>query len=87
MRGARRLPVDWPAWYYGPNGEAQIFNGPDEVPYGWVGRPGQKFEPVTPVIHDRDDLVNQLEAKGIAVDPRWGVAHMKKVLDDSSTSR
>ncbi|MEL6568183.1 MAG: hypothetical protein AAFQ22_07175 [Pseudomonadota bacterium] len=32
-------PGAWPAWRYGPNGEAQIFQGPDEVPEGWADTP------------------------------------------------
>lgn len=26
----------WPAWWFGPNGQRQIFKSPDEVPDGWV---------------------------------------------------
>lgn len=26
----------WPAWHYGPNGEAEIFNAAEEVPPGWT---------------------------------------------------
>lgn len=36
----------WPAWYYGPNGEAEIFNALEEVPPGWSSDPnGPKAEP------------------------------------------
>jgi hypothetical protein len=31
--------VAWPSWRYGPNGEKQIFQGPDEVPEGWRDSP------------------------------------------------
>lgn len=27
---------NWPAWFNGPNGEAEIFNSADEVPDGWT---------------------------------------------------
>lgn len=27
---------DWPAWRYGPNGEALIFGRPEDVPEGWT---------------------------------------------------
>lgn len=30
---------DWPAWFYGPAGEAEIFNSPDDVPDGWKDHP------------------------------------------------
>ena len=26
----------WPAWWFGPNGQRQIFKSADEVPEGWV---------------------------------------------------
>lgn len=31
----------WPAWFYGEDGQAQIFNGPDEVPEGWHDNPAK----------------------------------------------
>lgn len=31
----------WPGWYYGPDGAAEIFNGPDEVPEGWEDHPAK----------------------------------------------
>ena len=29
----------WPAWYYGPDGQAAIFENADNVPSGWVDDP------------------------------------------------
>lgn len=29
----------WPAWYYGPKGEADIFQSKTEVPSGWKDHP------------------------------------------------
>lgn len=29
----------WPAWYYGPNGEAAIFSSKSDVPSGWADTP------------------------------------------------
>jgi regulator of replication initiation timing len=31
----------WPAWRYGPNGEAQIFASAGDVPEGWVKHPSK----------------------------------------------
>lgn len=31
--------VAWPAWRYGPNGEAAIFEEHDVVPEGWTENP------------------------------------------------
>jgi hypothetical protein len=28
-------PKFWPSWRYGPNGEAAIFERPEDVPDGW----------------------------------------------------
>lgn len=29
----------WPSWFYGPNGEAAIFEEHDDIPEGWTGDP------------------------------------------------
>lgn len=29
----------WPAWYYGPDDQAGIFQSADEVPPGWMSNP------------------------------------------------
>lgn len=37
--------VAFPAWFYGPDGEAEIFDSMEQVPSGWVDHPakiGQK---------------------------------------------
>lgn len=82
-----REPVSWPAWRFGPNGESQIFNYAAEVPDGWTTQPGIPYVPVGRLVLDKDELIDQLERLNITVDPRWSAAHMKKVIDDSSTSR
>lgn len=47
---------DWPAWRYGPGGEAQIFQQAGDVPQGWVDHPG-KLPPVEEKQSaDSDDL-------------------------------
>lgn len=33
--------ADFPAWYYGPNGEAEIFKTHDAVPQGWLDHPAK----------------------------------------------
>ena len=37
--------VEFPAWRYGPNGEAQIFDHKEEVPNGWVDSPAKVGKP------------------------------------------
>lgn len=40
--------LKWPSWKYGPNGEAAIFERPEDVPTGWTDAPGQQSaEPAT----------------------------------------
>lgn len=29
----------FPAWYYGPDGQAKIFNSAEEIPIDWVTHP------------------------------------------------
>jgi len=31
--------VSWPAWFYGPNDAAEIFEKAEDVPAGWVDHP------------------------------------------------
>jgi hypothetical protein len=31
----------FPAWFYGPNGEAEIFQAEEDVPAGWVDHPAK----------------------------------------------
>lgn len=39
---------EFPSWYYGPNGEAEIFQSADEVPEGWLDHPS-KHPPKEPL--------------------------------------
>lgn len=32
---------EWPGWYYGPDGQSQIFQSEDEVPEGWEDHPSK----------------------------------------------
>lgn len=79
----------WPSWRYGPDGQEGIFNKPEDVPFGWVKKKLKQFEGAPEVEKlNKDQLIKDLKAKGIAIDPRWGIAHLKKVLDgDVSPTR
>lgn len=42
---------NWPAWFYGPDGEAGIFERKEDVPKGWADSPAKlkaKPAPVAP---------------------------------------
>ena len=45
-------PNHWPAVFYGPEGQNQIFNHPSEVPEGWHDNPAKVGDPdaVTEII-------------------------------------
>lgn len=77
----------WPSWRYSPDGEGQIFNSPVEVPHGWTKKIGQQLDSLAPVELDKEQLVAALAALGVEINPIWGKAHLKKVLDDCSPSR
>lgn len=66
-------PILWPAWRYGPNGEAEIFQLPDDVPAGWTDIPLEKrsIERVDNGVLDRGQLMAALEAHGVEVSPLW----------------
>jgi hypothetical protein len=62
---------EWPAWFYGPDGAAHVFNSPEEVPNGWASHPdlvGKKAElkDVALNISDDDDSVAELMKKTAA---------------------
>lgn len=80
-------PQLWPSWYYGPDGEAEIFNNASEVPPGWTTDPYRKpGEPPKPGEKlDGDALKKALKKKGMKIDPRWSDAHMKKLLEEMET--
>ena len=86
-----RNPKKKPPWpdlrYSVATGECKLFNKPEDVPNGWVKRQCATQVVKAALHYDRDKLTAQLLAKGVTIDPRWGTAHMKKVLDDLSPSR
>lgn len=80
-RAKRRAP--WPDLRYDPlTGDCKLFFSADEVPKGWVQKRPSPFQQKLASTYDRHELEAQLRAKGVVINPRWGVAHMKKVLDE-----
>ncbi len=72
----------WPDLRYGPNGECKLFYAPEDVPHGWRQRPDQPYVVEhAPIALTKEELIEQLQNKGVEIDPRWGLAHLKKVLD------
>ena len=80
--------AEWPRWYHGPDGQSEIFNSLAEVPYGWVKNKPPEFVPTPPPeAIDRDTIIARLTELGVEINPIWGDAHLKKVLDDRSPPR
>jgi hypothetical protein len=87
-RSRNKIDRSWPSWRYSPSGEGKIFQSEAEVPIGWTKKPGEVYVPTAgPLRLNKDELISQLKAKGIDINPIWGSAQLKKVLDGSSTTR
>ncbi len=76
----------WPSWRYGPNGQADVFSSPEEVPNGWVDHPSLVAEakapkpPAAPVVAKSDEGTNNavLDAAGWPFDPELHAATASK---------
>ena len=76
-------PIEWPAYRYGLNGEAEIFERIEDVPDGWSKYPDPEYiPPGTPEPLDQEFLRDALKAHGIKINPQWPNAKMKEILDD-----
>lgn len=80
--------IQFPGWYYGPNGEAEQFNAIEEVPEGWLDHPA-KFtgnkqtapEPKT----DKQPLTTrdiEKELSNKSMSELWGLAKKIDVTKD-----
>jgi hypothetical protein len=80
--------VHWPDLRYGPNGEQRLFYSADEVPLGWSDKKYIPYINKPIILLNRDELVAELTKRNIRIDPTWGTAHMKRLIDsDTSTAR
>lgn len=76
----------WPAWYYGPNNQAEIFQNADEVPPGWVDHPskakgGKKLEEP----EDGDGEIDEITAEEMV--EVFGQDDLIKMIDDANEDR
>jgi hypothetical protein len=46
------VPMSFPAWFYGPDGQAAIFHSAESIPEGWTDAPGKA--PAHPLDRDRN---------------------------------
>ena len=85
---SRARSRDWPAWRFGPDGQAKEFQCEEDVPYGWMKSPGEVFvPPEVPPPLDQEDLEAKLRAMGITPLGHWSMAYMKEIVDGVSTPR
>lgn len=75
----------WPSWRYGPDGESAIFKCAEDVPIGWVRRPGDVEEAHVlrePVRLDREALLKELQDKGIIASSKWSSAYIQELVNN-----
>lgn len=77
--------VLWPSWRYGPKGEADIFERPEDVPVGWFDHPSMHGAQAAPIVDDpdtasREEVISALKARGIAFDGRWSMKRLQGLL-------
>jgi hypothetical protein len=78
----------WPELFWSPEGECKLFYSINEVPESWsTQKPIIVFnEASAPLNHD--ELIAELVKRDIEINPIWGDAHMKRILDgDISSTR
>lgn len=63
---------DFPAWFYGPNGESDIFHHPKDVPADWSDTPFEAEE----VEYNR--LKAELEKNGVQVQDSMKLPTLRK---------
>lgn len=83
MARIAKKPIHWPAWRYGPDGQAEMFLNPNDVPDGWTKTPNP-----TPLDYpdgeklDFDALREAVKAKGIKVNAQWPAVYLKTLLEN-----
>lgn len=77
-------PVQFPGWYFGPDGQRGIFACSADVPQGWTDNPNdfpaKKAKPDDPNTASREEMYGALEARGIPFDKRWKDDRLKALL-------
>lgn len=79
--------VDWPAWRYGPGGEARVFQENDMVPDGWEDHPSKVKEPAKKAVKVKklsqaDQARAEARAEGLAVLKEAGVEINEDASDE-----
>lgn len=80
-----RVFPQWPSWYYGPDGEAKIFQREEDVPQGWKNTPyppaPEKAPEPVPTGPTREEMIAELEAAGVALKRNFSTAKLRELFD------
>lgn len=81
----------WPAWRYGPNGQADIFQSPEEVPDGWQNHPdkvagGAGENPLAAFDVSREEAIEILRGDGYNVRKNTSDKKLAKMLKENYAS-
>lgn len=84
------VPVRYPGWFYGPDGEKAIFNREEDVPDGWKDHPWLKARGTNVSVFDVEDdfpgtdaeLSARLTELNIPHNPRWFRAKLLQLLKE-----
>lgn len=78
------VPIKFPGWRFGPDGQKGIFESAEDVPEGWTDNPNDfpaaKTKPDDPNKASREELYLALEGRGIPFDKRWKDDRLKALL-------
>lgn len=78
----------WPAWYFGPGGQAQIFESAADVPKGWKDNPAKvglaegQDSPLDSFDIGRDEAIAVLKEHGVPANARWGDQKLAEALKE-----
>lgn len=81
------MSVQWPAWYYGPDGQSEIFQDPLQVPDGWHDSP-DKFGPDGKALKDaKTEIPGLEEAVAAANEKAANMTEEEKAEEELGLSR
>jgi hypothetical protein len=88
--------VDFPAYFYGPGGQARVFNAAAEVPAGWADHPTKVKEPNVIDVRGgvphikaitKAEISEKLEKLGVEHNPRWSEQRLYDMLVKAVTEQ
>lgn len=71
---------NWPAWFYGPNGAASVFNSQSDVPTGWVPHPSLVGQAAIDAADVEIPIVKVVDASGVPWDATVNTANRAQTV-------